>query len=117
MADRRIHIPRGSRRACLCRDGSYSRKCCGKDYYSQGVGNVVSTHATPYQGYRIQNCSDNHTHNVHHHGTLTVGSVYYLELENGHNDCYTVLEERPSEGIHINSAVLYNDCAECIAAN
>ena len=115
---RSLPIPKDGRRGCLCKETeTYSRKCCGKDYYSQGVGNVVSTHATPYQGYRIQGCSDSHEHNVHYHGTLTVGSVYYIELENGHTGCHTVLEERPSEGIHINSAVLYGDCSECIAAN
>jgi|TARA_B100001059_G_scaffold56521_1_gene51548 uncharacterized protein YchJ len=34
-------VPRDSKRACLCRDGSYSKKCCGEDYYSQGIGNVT----------------------------------------------------------------------------
>tara|TARA_R110002049_G_scaffold42653_2_gene126889 strand:+ start:1125 stop:1277 length:153 start_codon:yes stop_codon:yes gene_type:complete len=37
----RYAVPRNNKRACLCRDGSYSRKCCGKDYYSQGIGNVT----------------------------------------------------------------------------
>ncbi len=39
--DRRFPTPRSTKRACLCRNGTYSRKCCGEDYYSQGVGNVV----------------------------------------------------------------------------
>tara|TARA_R100000278_G_scaffold122807_2_gene110029 strand:+ start:335 stop:478 length:144 start_codon:yes stop_codon:yes gene_type:complete len=39
--DRRTPIPFSKKRGCLCRDGSYSRKCCGKDYYSQGIGNVT----------------------------------------------------------------------------
>jgi hypothetical protein len=34
-------VPTNDRRACLCRDGSYSKKCCGKDYYNQGIGNVT----------------------------------------------------------------------------
>lgn len=40
-ADRRTPIPHNERRACLCRDGRYSRKCCGKDYYNQGIGNIT----------------------------------------------------------------------------
>jgi hypothetical protein len=117
MSSRNLPIPKGSKRACLCRDGSYSRKCCDKDYFSQGIGSITSTHPTPYQGYRLERCSDLHQNNAHYHGTLTIGAVYYMELENGHNSCYKVLEERTSEGIHINSIVLYNDCSECIAAN
>ena len=35
-------IPRGSRRACLCRDGeTYSIDCCEEDYFSQGIGSIT----------------------------------------------------------------------------
>ena len=35
-------IPRGKKRACLCRDGeTYSIDCCQDDYFSQGIGNVT----------------------------------------------------------------------------
>tara|TARA_E500000318_G_scaffold111996_2_gene133223 strand:+ start:142 stop:1026 length:885 start_codon:yes stop_codon:yes gene_type:complete len=40
-ADRRTPIPFGTRRACLCRDGSYRKECCGEDYFSQGIGSVT----------------------------------------------------------------------------
>ena len=39
--NKRSAIPQDSKRACLCRDGSYSKECCGKDYYSQGIGKVT----------------------------------------------------------------------------
>jgi hypothetical protein len=41
-------IPINSRRGCLCRDGSYSRKCCGQDYYSQGIGNITRSYFNLY---------------------------------------------------------------------
>ncbi len=35
-------VPQDGRRACLCRDGhTYSRKCCGGDYFNQGIGNIT----------------------------------------------------------------------------
>lgn len=35
----RFPVPQNNRRACLCRDGSYSTKCCDPDdYFSQGIG-------------------------------------------------------------------------------
>jgi hypothetical protein len=39
--DRRMSVPHNSKRGCLCRNGTYSRKCCGEDYFSQGIGNVT----------------------------------------------------------------------------
>ena len=35
-------VPRGSKRACLCRDGSYSIDCCDGDYFSQGIGSFTN---------------------------------------------------------------------------
>jgi hypothetical protein len=32
------NVPQDDRKACLCRDGSYSKKCCGGDYFNQGIG-------------------------------------------------------------------------------
>ncbi len=110
--------PKGGKRGCLCADNTYSSKCCDGSHQGQGIGNITGhLHDTPYQGYRIAGCDDSHEHNVHYHGTLTVGAVYYIVLENGHAGCHTILEERISEGIHINTATLYNDCAACTAAN
>ncbi len=35
--------PRGSRRACLCKDGAtYSRKCCDGELINQGIGSVYA---------------------------------------------------------------------------
>ena len=34
-------VPQNKKKGCLCRDGSYSRKCCNKDdYFAQGFGPV-----------------------------------------------------------------------------
>lgn len=120
MADRRIPIPHNKKRACLCRDGSYSKDCCGQDYMSQGIGNITgeAIEGVLYK-YIIESCSDQHIHHAHIHDVeLTVGKVYYLTLENNHNECYTIIQETGSEGTHINTAsVLYDDCATCQAAN
>ena len=35
-------VPQDRRRGCLCRDGqTYSRDCCGGDYFNQGIGNIT----------------------------------------------------------------------------
>lgn len=41
IQDRRIPSPKESRRGCLCRDNTYSRKCCDGSHSAQGVGNVT----------------------------------------------------------------------------
>jgi hypothetical protein len=111
--------PKGGKRGCLCPDGkTYSSKCCDGSLQAQGIGNITGEIVTsPYQGYEIQGCEDSHIHHAHYHGELTVGGIYYIELENGHNGCHTVLREVGSEGIHIDSATVYETCEECTAAN
>lgn len=37
----RASVPNNNKRGCLCRNGTYSRECCGNDYYNQGIGNVT----------------------------------------------------------------------------
>ena len=32
--------PRSSRRGCLCKDGTYSKKCCDGSLQAQGVGSL-----------------------------------------------------------------------------
>ncbi len=32
--------PRSSRRGCLCKDGTYSRKCCDGSLQAQGIGKI-----------------------------------------------------------------------------
>jgi len=44
MADRRSPIPHNNKNACLCRDGSYRKDCCGESYFSQGIGNVTRSY-------------------------------------------------------------------------
>jgi hypothetical protein len=34
--------PRGGKRGCLCKNGTYSKKCCNGDLHEQGVGALVS---------------------------------------------------------------------------
>ena len=38
---RKLSSPTRGRRACLCKNGTYSRKCCTGELHAQGVG-VVS---------------------------------------------------------------------------
>ena len=114
--------PRESRRACLCKNGRYSRKCCNGNMINQGLGKIygeAGLSTSVWYGYIIESCDDQHTHHVHVHDTpLEVGKTYFFTLENGHNECYTVTEEKQSEGIHTESvSVAYDDCAECQAAN
>jgi len=47
--NQRYNVPRNDQRACLCRDGSYSRECCNPDdYFAQGIGSVTQTHFILY---------------------------------------------------------------------
>lgn len=108
--------PRGQKRACLCWDTeTYSIECCDGSLHAQGIGSIFGhQHTTPYQGYRIERCTDSHHHNVHYHGSLIVGKIYNITLENGHSGCYTVVREQPQEGIHINSVSSpFDNCADC----
>ena len=33
-------VPSGSRRGCMCKNGTYSRKCCDGTLRAQGVGRI-----------------------------------------------------------------------------
>ena len=33
-------VPSGSRRGCMCKDGTYSRKCCDGSLQAQGIGSL-----------------------------------------------------------------------------
>ena len=35
--------PKGTKRACLCPDNTYSRKCCDGSLQAQGIGNITGT--------------------------------------------------------------------------
>ncbi len=35
--------PRGGKRGCLCKDGTYSKKCCDGSLEAQGIGKTAGT--------------------------------------------------------------------------
>lgn len=35
--------PKGGKRACLCKNGTYSRKCCDGSLWAQGIGSIHKT--------------------------------------------------------------------------
>jgi len=111
--------PQNDRRGCMCKDGSYSRKCCDGSYQAQGIGNITGHVLENVNFYKVQRCGHNMKKEVHlHDRTLVVGNVYYLNFENtGHSNCYTVLSEVSSGDHHIESETVYADCDACIVAN
>lgn len=114
--------PTNDRRACLCPDGTYSRECCDGSLQAQGIGSVTDSSppvSEGYTAYHITNCDDGHHKNAHYHGSLDVGTTYYMTLENGQEGCYTVDRERNFEGVEIITSVgiPFDDCAECTALN
>ena len=34
--------PKGGKRGCLCKDGTYSSKCCNGELSEQGIGSLIS---------------------------------------------------------------------------
>jgi len=34
--------PKGGKRGCLCKDGTYSSKCCDGELINQGIGSTVN---------------------------------------------------------------------------
>lgn len=34
--------PRGGKRGCLCKDGTYKKKCCDGSLQAQGIGKTAS---------------------------------------------------------------------------
>jgi hypothetical protein len=43
MAKQKKVSPKGGKRGCLCKDGTYSSKCCDGELQSQGIGNITGT--------------------------------------------------------------------------
>jgi len=33
--------PKGGKRGCLCKDGTYNKECCDGELQSQGIGSLV----------------------------------------------------------------------------
>ena len=122
MKDRRTPVPHNGKRACLCRDGSYSKKCCGQDHYSQGIGNITGSQSIPSEtdySYHVQRYNHNQKKHVHGSTELVIGNVYYFDLvHDGHDGCYTVLnQDQTASGFLWNTVTPYNDCTECESAN
>ena len=44
----------GGIRACLCRNGTYSRKCCDGSLQAQGIGNITRVSVVVETAYLIQ---------------------------------------------------------------
>jgi len=110
----------GGKRACLCKDGTYSRDCCDGGLWAQGIGNVTGEQVEEGASkYKVQHCSSSVQRNIHiHEGTLSISGVYYLRFHNSNYDgCYTVLSTIDSSGLHVNSATLYSDCTDCQTQN
>lgn len=42
MAEK-IPSPKGGRRGCLCKDGTYKKKCCDGTVEAQGIGKTAGT--------------------------------------------------------------------------
>ena len=109
--------PQHDSRACLCPDGTYSRKCCDGSYQAQGIGNITKATTTYY--YKIQKCGHSSQKEIYIIDVeLTLNNVYYFNFVNAHhNGCYTVSEVKTSGDQKINSVTAYNDCDACIAVN
>ena len=39
----KIPSPKGGKRGCLCKDGTYNKKCCDGSLEAQGVGKTSGT--------------------------------------------------------------------------
>lgn len=42
MAEK-IPSPKGGKRGCICKDGTYSKKCCDGTLEAQGIGKTAGT--------------------------------------------------------------------------
>jgi len=109
----------GGRKACLCKNGTYSVKCCDGSIWAQGIGRVTKTPDVVTYKYRLTKCVTEQNRIAHIIGTeLNVGNVYYFSFDNSNFDgCYTVTEAHTGSGQLVNSVVAYVDCDACIAAN
>ena len=47
--------PRGGRRGCLCKDGTYNSKCCNGDLQNQGIGSTTGQNFEDFM--RLENNS------------------------------------------------------------
>ena len=108
----------GGKRACLCKDGTYSRDCCDGGLWAQGIGNIHTQVPNGDNKYLVQHCENSKQHHVHLSDTLTEGSVYYLRFQNpNHDGCHTVISTTSGGGLNVLSATLYSDCSDCQTQN
>ena len=54
----------GGNRACLCKDGTYSRKCCDGGLWAQGIGNIYAEVPNGANKYVVQHCENSKQHHV-----------------------------------------------------
>lgn len=110
----------GGKRACLCKNGTYSSKCCDGDLWAQGIGNISGEDLpNGINQYRVRHCENSKEHNIHvHSGSLTIGAVYYINFQNpNHDGCHEVISAATGAGLHVLSTTLYTDCADCQTQN
>tara|TARA_R100000353_G_scaffold50887_1_gene40403 strand:- start:3226 stop:3582 length:357 start_codon:yes stop_codon:yes gene_type:complete len=109
----------GGNRACLCKDGTYSKKCCDGDLWAQGIGNVNAEVPSGSNKYVLTKCSDSTQVQAHiSNNTLSINSVYFFRFQNNNIDgCYTVSSTNSSGGNQIKSFELYTDCTDCESQN
>ena len=109
----------GGKRDYLCKDGTYSTKCCDGSIWAQGYGSTTGRVIPETANrYLVERCEDGHSQYVHIDGSsLVVGNVYYLSFANSHhNGCHTVLSEGGGAGLLLQSVDLYADCDTCLAS-
>jgi hypothetical protein len=109
----------GGKRACLCKDGTYSTKCCDGSIWAQGIGNISAEVPNGSYKYLVEHCSNGKRHHAHIEDTeLTIGAVYYLRFLNSHHDgCHTIISDTSGGGLLIKNATLYTDCSDCQTQN
>ena len=109
----------GGKRACLCKDGTYSTKCCDGSIWAQGIGDINAQVPADANKYIVTNCTNLKTYQVHITGvTLVLNDVYYIRfLDSNLDDCYFVSSLTSSGGNLIKSATSYTDCSDCQTQN
>ena len=116
--------PKGGRRACLCKDNTYSIKCCDGSLRAQGIGSTVGEDLSGvWYGYTVQRCSATDIHkkprSYARHRTNSRENILF-NIRKQWSQCLLYGNSRTSRraGIHINTAsIAYDDCTDCENAN
>lgn len=127
--------PRGSRRACLCKDGrTYSRKCCDGELINQGIGSlsgggssiIISPEVeaiipppppliSDYNKYRISACTGGARYSVFTSETFISNAIYDLTLSNGDSGCFTAGASSTTADVLVTAvnSVAFDGCSDC----